>query len=47
MLKNPKEGFSILRESKGREKKEQIKVLELENTLDKTNSRLDIADLKD
>lgn len=42
-MKNPNERFSLLR-SKGREKKEQIKILELENTLDKTNSRLDITE---
>lgn len=43
MLKNLNERFSILR-SRGREKKEQIKILELENTLDKTNNRLDITE---
>lgn len=43
MLKNPNERFSILR-SKGREKKEQIKILELENILDKTNNRLSITE---
>lgn len=33
----------ILRSSNGRYKKEQIKILEVENTMDGANGRLDIA----
>lgn len=45
-MKNPKERFSIFRSNAGRQKKEQIKILEIENTMDKINSKLGILEEK-